>query len=135
MAEILGLGPHEIPRDSFELANLIRERFWSHLDEELRPALDAQHRAALADYREIHRQEPDRYREELREGLDRQISRQLVDEQTGIQAVEVARDVIVRRLNSDPEVYRELIAQRPRHWLQRKPNGMAGKSARCSSAQ
>jgi hypothetical protein len=45
-----------------------------------------------------------------------------------VRAVEVARDVIVQRLRSDPEVYRELIAQRPRRFWQRKPSGMSGVS-------
>jgi hypothetical protein len=75
----------------------------------------------LARYRQIHHEELTRFRTELRQHLDQQIAAQLYDGEAGARALEVARDVIVQRLKADPEVYRE-IAQRPRHWWQRRPS-------------
>ena len=80
---------------------------------ELRPALEAQLEAELAQYREAHREEVARYREALRQSFEQQIAEQLYDDEAGRRAVEQARDIIVRRLKSDREVYKELLARRP----------------------
>lgn len=114
------VGVTEAPgKDIFALYDLIQQRFWERLETELRPALDEQFEAELSRYRQIQQEELTRFRTDLREHLERQIAEQLYDSDAGRQDVETARDIIVNRIKEDPEVYHELIAQRPKRWSQR----------------
>src|SRR4051794_13257905 len=104
LSQIIGVNPLTAPSDTFDLYDAVTEAFWARLDAEFRPAIEAQLQQELARYRNVHGEEIARYRAGLRDHLDALIASQLHDSEAGVRAVEQARDLIVKRLNADPDL-------------------------------